>query len=59
MKAIERVLFYTRGGCPKRKVCKFHRVENQTCLYGPFAYCGRYRSIVDPERKESFALKSI
>jgi hypothetical protein len=56
VKSIEKVLLYTRGGCPKRKVCSFHRAENQTCLHGPYAYCGKYRSIVDLERKEKALL---
>jgi hypothetical protein len=56
MNSIEKILRHTHGGCPKRNICSFHRAENQTCLNGPYTYCGKYRSIVNPERKEKFIL---
>jgi len=35
-----------RGGCPKRNICSLDRSEGKTCIYGPYEYCGKYRSIV-------------
>ena len=40
------------GGCPERKVCSFYQTESTTCIYGPYRYCGKYRSIVEPKSKE-------
>jgi len=40
------------GGCPKRKVCIFYQNESTTCIYGPYRYCVKYRSIVEPKSKE-------
>jgi hypothetical protein len=40
------------GGCPERKVCTFYQNEGTTCIYGPYRYCGKYRSIVEPKNKE-------
>jgi hypothetical protein len=39
------------GSCPKRKVCGYFQTESKTCVFGPFHYCGRYRSIVQPKNK--------
>ena len=52
MKFIENIILHTRGGCPKRNVCSFNRAENQTCSFGPYTYCGKYRSKIESEKKE-------
>jgi hypothetical protein len=39
------------GSCPKRKVCGYFQTESKTCVFGPYHYCGRYRSIVQPKNK--------
>jgi len=40
------------GGCPERKVCSFYQNESTTCIYGPYRYCGKYRSIAEPKSNE-------
>jgi hypothetical protein len=40
------------GGCPKRKVCSFREINSETCIYGPYKYCGKYRSITELDRRK-------
>jgi hypothetical protein len=46
------MLRHVFGGCPKRNVCSFHQAKGKTCFYGPYRYCGKYRSMVEPKSKE-------
>jgi hypothetical protein len=39
------------GGCPKRKNCNFREINSETCIYGPYKYCGKYRAIAQPDRR--------
>ena len=47
LKPGERMVRRVFGGCPKRKVCSFYQIESKTCIYGPYRYCGKYRSIIE------------
>jgi hypothetical protein len=38
-------------GCPKRNICGLRGSESQTCLCGPYTYCGKYRSIVQIKKE--------
>jgi hypothetical protein len=48
----------TFGGCPKRKVCGIHQADAGTCTYGPYSYCGKYRSIINPEKPNTTPLSN-
>jgi len=41
------------GGCPKRNVCSFRQSEGKTCIYGPYQYCGKYRSVIKTKKPHS------
>jgi hypothetical protein len=51
LKYTKQMLNLVFGGCPKRKVCGFFQTESKTCVFGPYRYCGKYRSIVEPKSK--------
>ena len=51
VESVEKMLRQVFGGCPKRGVCRNHQPEGKTCVYGPYKYCGKYRSMVKPKRK--------
>ena len=51
MKSVERMLRGVFGGCPERKVCSLYHIESKTCIYGPYQYCGKYRSISEQKSK--------
>jgi hypothetical protein len=53
LKSIEKLLLFASGGCPKRKVCGSNQAKNKTCVYGPYEYCGKYRSIIEEKKKTS------
>jgi len=55
LKSVKQMLRCVFGGCPKRKVCSFHQTESKTCIYGPYLYCGKYRSTVEPKSKDRMA----
>jgi hypothetical protein len=56
MKSVEEMLFHTFGGCPKRNVCNLRQVKSKTCSYGPYTYCGKYRSVIAPKKREEVTL---
>lgn len=56
MKSAQEMLFHTFGGCPKRNVCDLRQAKSKTCTYGPYAYCGKYRSVIAPKRREKVTL---
>jgi hypothetical protein len=56
VKSIEELLLLASGGCPKRKVCGSNQVKNKTCVYGPYTYCGKYRSIIEEKKKTNLAI---
>jgi len=51
LKSDKQKVFHCFGGCPKRKVCTIYKADIKTCIYGPYEYCGRYRSIVEPKSR--------
>jgi hypothetical protein len=51
LKSVKQILAQVVGACPKRKVCSFFQKESITCISGPYPYCGKYRSIVEPKNK--------
>jgi hypothetical protein len=52
MRSVKEMLCHVFSGCPKRIVCSFYQAKGKTCIYGPYRYCGKYRSIVEPKSKE-------
>jgi hypothetical protein len=55
LKSTKQILNLVFGSCPKRKVCGFFKAENKTCIFGPYGYCGKYRSIVEPKSRTDIA----
>lgn len=45
MRTVREILRHALGGCPRRNVCSFQDAKNETCVYGPYHYCGKYRSL--------------
>ena len=41
---------YLLGGCPKRKACPTYSPLAKTCTYGPYQYCGKYRSEIESKK---------
>jgi hypothetical protein len=54
VKTIEELLLHISGGCPKRKICGSDQTKNKTCIHGPYTYCGKYRSIIEENKKEPY-----
>ena len=51
LKSAMQMLNHVLGGCPKRKICGFYDSEYTTCIFGPYRYCGKYRSIEKSKTK--------
>ena len=51
MKSAKRILHAVFGGCPNRKICSFYLSESETCIHGPYQYCGKHRSLVEQKSK--------
>jgi hypothetical protein len=53
MNVVEEKLHHVLGGCPKRKVCNLYQVKAKTCIWGPYQYCGKYRSIIEKKKPKA------
>jgi hypothetical protein len=44
MRTFKERLRHVFGSCPKRNTCNLHQNKSETCIYGPYQYCGKYRA---------------
>jgi hypothetical protein len=52
MNSVKTILRRTFGGCSKSKTCNYYNTESETCLYGPYTYCGKYRTTIKSRNKK-------
>jgi hypothetical protein len=51
VKIIKENLRHSSIGCPKYDDCNIHQPEAETCIYGPYKYCGKYRSLIEQKNR--------
>jgi hypothetical protein len=39
--------------CPKHKVCRMYNTKADTCRYGPYQYCGKYRFLKEKAKHQT------
>jgi hypothetical protein len=47
------------GGCPKHKVCSMYNPKGETCRFGPYQYCGKYRLLNEEAEGNKTAVLEI